>query len=126
MCKITRKLYSLCQSRTVFIRQSFLICPLVWEAQSPWPSDNLRKKDEIINVLRRMFLNIDNQAVLNTDTALSLTFSVVRLRSGGDEDPGQAHQQRHHQVDGHPRVQDLVLRPHRPAAEGKSGESSPG
>lgn len=38
-----------------------------------------------------------------------LTFSEVLLRSEADEDPGHADQQRHHQVNSYPWVQNLVL-----------------
>lgn len=50
-------------------------------------------------------------------SVLCLTFSVVSLWSAGDEDPGQPHQQSHHQVDGHPRVEDLVLGPRWPGRQ---------
>lgn len=48
-----------------------------------------------------------------------MTFSEVLLRSESNEDPGQAHQQRHHQVNSYPRVQNLVLWAWRPAGEQK-------
>lgn len=107
--------------RIIFLRQSFLICTLVWEARSPWPSDNLR--NEMITVI---LYKLTIKQYL-TQTVPSLTLSVVCLRSGGDEDPGQPHQQSHHQVDGHPRVENLVLRPWWPTEEkGERQVSYPG
>lgn len=47
----------------------------------------------------------------------SFTFSKVLLRSESNEDPGQAHQERHHQVNSYPRVQNLVLGAWRPKEE---------
>lgn len=49
--------------------------------------------------------------------SLPLTFSEVLLRSESNEDPGQAHQQRHHQVNSHPRVENLLLGAWRPTEE---------
>lgn len=51
-----------------------------------------------------------------------LTFGVVGFRPGGDAYPGDAHQQSHHQVDGHPGVQDLVLGARRPAEEAREAD----
>lgn len=34
------------KTTNIFLRRSFLICPLVWELRSPWSSDILRRKKE--------------------------------------------------------------------------------
>lgn len=76
-----------------FLRRSFLICPPTWGAQSPWRSDNLWQRN---NGFYYLNVQMDIKAVSDIDSSGSSTFSVVSLRSVGDEDPGQSDQQSHH------------------------------
>lgn len=117
----------------IFITHSFLICHLVWELRSPYSSDILRRKEKTViqenipsdttaaPVLSLLFIS-SLSSVLKASAKIRsycfpLTFSKVLLRFESNEDPGQAHQECHHQVNSYPRVQNLVLRAWRPKEE---------
>lgn len=108
--KMTSKLYSMNTSRSIYSSGTHLWFVLwLWRFnrhgfQILWKES--KRKSNIFSFFGRF-------AVLSTDS-FSLTVSVVRFWSEGDEDPGQSHQHSHHQVHRHPRVQNLVLQSWRP------------
>lgn len=79
-----------------------------WGMPPPWSSGNL--KSRTTRVRSHSQTQCEGPVVLQT-------FSVVPLWMTGHEDPSQPHQQRHHQVDRHPRVEDAVLEAQRPAGQ---------
>lgn len=93
------------------LTRSYQTCLQPWGMPPPWSPGNLKSRTT------RVRSHSQNQC---ESPVLLQTFSVVPLWLTGYEDPGQPHQQRHHQVDRHPWVEDVMLKAQWPA--GQRGE----
>lgn len=95
----------------ISLMRSSQTCLQLWGTPPPWSPGNLKSRTTRVRSHSRT--QCEGPVLLQT-------FSVVPLWLTGHEDPGQPHQQRHHQVDRHPRVEDVVLEVQWPA--GQRGE----